>query len=207
MARSFFRHLQLERTAAAVSNDLAKAEVIEWIEEWMRTSNFSSYRKAGIVLANYTASVSELALLLGIREASAKGVKLDLNKDLFDRFGRDFFDLLNDQSPAGRARLAARIESIKQGPGTRTLLRPDLLQAVNRSLPIDSVSDGQVELGDCVDEIHFLRSQSVAALDAGLQELSPVRLAYLIRLLDGEVGHYVDRERLAALLREAPERV
>lgn len=198
MARSFFTSLRVEREYAEKTNNKETLLILDWIEDWMISTPFSSYKKVKTVLKNYGASNRDLALLLGVAEKTAKDARLSVSKELFGLFGSDFFHVLRDNSEQAKKDIKNRINFVRSQFGLDNL-RPDLLVQI-RSVPANPVVLDSIKVSDCADELRFLKVNTTSSLSEGLSKLDMQKLHFLLELIEGNRGTQSDRVRIAKFL-------
>lgn len=195
MARSFFRSLVVARQEAEQVQNSEVLSVIDWVEKWMKTTPFSTYKKKNIITDNYELSNRELSFQLGITEKSAKEVRLALSRELFQIFGSDFFQVLTSGTEEGRKETQRRINFAVSSFGVESI-RKDVIIALKKS----NVAEFPANIESCESEVDFLKRNTVSSLESELSELNIGKLKYLVSLLEGNSRNYKDKVELTQTL-------
>lgn len=196
MARSFFTWMTLTKNQ---NSDQYTREVVEWLENWMRTNTFSRYRKSKTVVENYTLGVKDLSTLLRVSEKTAKEARLLVSKELFQIFGEDFFTVLSEKSENSRKEIQNRLNFVESSYGIENI-RTDVVLKV-KTQGKEKGTKERIRVEDCAREILFLKRNTVHSLHDELNDLDLVKLNYLLEMLEGTAGEHKDKLALVNFLR------
>lgn len=184
--RSFYRSMLDCRGEIYKKRDRAAADVYSSVEKFLKDGKYSTYRKANELsimrLSNY--SEEAMAAQLGVNVGTVRTHTRNVSNELYQLFGTNFFDMLSNYAEY-RLKVDAVLYRVKhQGDMAVTHVLPDVVSAVK-----DSVTGTRsFPLGECSQELDFLRRYSRSFLSEALKEVNINKLMYLIDILDGNKG-------------------
>lgn len=192
---SFFRNLDsLTREASSCKNE----ELVSFcsqIRKYIMSADFTKYKKAKEILSYWGEPDSSVALMVGMKESTVRVTRRNLSIELYEKFGYDFFTLLEEQSKKSLEEGKFRFEVAKDLRSASSFIPFDILNAIR----LDGSMAEEFDIKECGDEIRFLVKYSKQNIERELGTLDKNKLMYLTRMLDGLTGSPAEIYKLIRL--------
>lgn len=179
---------------AAVSSN-ADPEVIAALADvakFIRQTRITNSRYEQQVLSNINTNSAELCVSLNLSHSRVRQIKSNISKRLYEMFGKDFFDIVDDPQEVRR-----RLSYARKG-----YLRTSELHFITKMFAHEDRADPSTDLLDMVNEVVFLRFYSTSTLSERLKSVDKSKVALLLDILHGKEGDKGTRELLTQALEE-----
>lgn len=191
---SFFEDLKYYIKERPLLTDRQR-EVVDTLVDQVRSGGFTDYPRASehVPLIQDGLNDKQVAELWGMAPNTIRQHRQKMSRDLFRVYGKDFFDLLEENNAKSYKIINMRL----QYGGSKTsldVLDPFIVSAIRsagRSKGYDITDSFDVR--NLVSEINFLHSISKVSLETRIDSLDTNGLNHLLDLLDGKTGTVTDR--------------
>lgn len=187
--RNFFLQMKDCKQTIAQKRDRKAAGVYSSVEAFLRSGNYSTYKKANLMVSMFLDGVpaAKIGARLNMSEGSVKNrLRSMISTELFALFGEDFFQNLAAYSESEENKQAVDI-SMKRvscaGVSVIDYLLSDLVSYIGSSDDVKSFN-----MCDCAKEMDLLCDFSVSAFQKKAKACDLEKLKYLLGVLEGTKG-------------------
>lgn len=197
---SFFTKMRKLKKDIFLRKDRSAGEIYAPIEKYVRSCKYTSYKDAerfvNLVLGGYSDDV--VAEKMQISKGTVRWREHDLSGILYNIFGSNFFELMEDVS--GNWETLKKLTYLVKSDCFREDFIPmDIISLVSHDSNNDETITN-ISLDECYAEIDFLSRHSLPCIRKELQSLDSMKLDYLFRMVEGTVGDLDERYSLLKIL-------
>lgn len=193
--KSFFLSLDDSISTAKYNANEKQYNLCMDIKTYLLNSNYSNYKNLKLFMSYWGEPDSYMAKMTGMKESTIRVTRRNLSNLLYDKFGYDFFSLLNSGDNLLLAEAKSRFELVKKDVDSDSYV----LRLVKEEC-VGVIGDALYSIRDCSNEIKFLVKHSIPMIKNEISSLDKGKLLYLLSILDGNDGSIQDRVRFIKVL-------
>lgn len=184
--RNFFLQMRDCKKEITKKRDREAAGIYAKVEAFLRSGNYSEYKKANLMVSMYLDGMTAAAIgeQLGMSEGSVQNrLRFMISGELFKLFGIDFFQNLSNYATNKEAVHQAMYRVSHFGDSAIKFLLPDVVSFIGSKDPT-----GSYKLEDCYKEMDVLVRYSRSTFLADMTACDLDKLKYLLGIFEGTLG-------------------
>lgn len=201
--RSFFYNLKkiLEDNRKGYYDDDLYYLCIQ-VRNCVLSGDLTNHKNASKLLPYWDKPDCDVEKATGINSNTVRSARKKMSKQLYEKFGYDFFQVITLGGKEGLIEGAYRLDLVKRNVSCWSFFSRDLIEKLVGNDKSDKGESLSYDLENCAVEIQFLLKYSNSRIDKELSVLDGKKLAYLLQVLDGTAGNTSDRVSLARSLED-----
>lgn len=176
----------LEKSKVIVESDIYRFKLWKDVYTYAYSGVYCTAKHTDTTLIHLGTKSSDAAESCGISSGTVRYNRKSLSDALYERFGYDFFEILTQGDKVALTSLATLVDMQVNSVTARSVVPDSVLQSIDLLDSVESIVG--LTVGDCVEEVLFLKEFSSSALEGRLSKLNKTKLNYLVSLLNQEGG-------------------
>lgn len=198
---SFFVEYDMAEKAMRERKDLKRLKLLSEVKAFAKSCTYTRRKHATDVIYYWTKESKDVAVLTGLKDGDIRGIKTQVSKQLFEIFGRDFFDKICNGSDEDFMDCHFKFKSVTNTKDAYYFFPREYIDIIRE----DDVSIKEFDVKDCAEEYKFLKSFCMQNFRGKIRTLDKDKLCFLLNILEGKAGSPRDRYGMSKRLAELEE--